>query len=128
VHYFDLETDLGHYLLTYVDVPKAPATPADIKAALDGARDQALSSGAHLLLENDISVAGVVGRELLVEQNSFILKARYFFVKERLYQIILITRPNTVFKSGKPSADPASYTDLFQMVSKRLFDSFKLTE
>ena len=127
-HYFDLETDLGHYLLTYVDVPKAPTTPEDIKAALDSARDQALSSGARLLLENDISMAGVVGRELLVEQNGLILRARYFFVKERLYQIIFVAQPNTVFNNGKPSANPANYTDLFQMVSKKLFDSFKVTE
>ncbi len=127
VHYFNLQTDLGHYLLTYVDVPKAPATPDDIKAALDSARDQALSTGAHLLIENDISVAGVVGRELLVEQDGLILKARYFFVKERLYQIILAARPATVFNNGKASANPANYTDLFAMVSKKFFDSFKVT-
>src|SRR6185369_15346002 len=127
-HYFDLETDLGHYLLTYVDVPKAPTAPEDIKAALDGARDQALSSGARLLLEKDISVAGVVGRELLVEQNGLILKARYFFVKERLYQIILVAPPNAVFNNGKSSANPTNYTDLFQAVSKKFFDSFNVTQ
>jgi hypothetical protein len=127
-HYFDLETDLGHYLLIYVDVPMAPTTPEDTKAALDSSRDQALANGARLLLENDISVAGVVGRELLVEQNGLILKARYFFVKGRLYQMMLVLRPNTVFRNGKPSANPASYTDLFQMVSKKFFDSFKVTE
>ena len=128
VHYFNLETDLGHYLLTYVDVPYSPTTPEDTKAALDSARDQALAAGARRLLENEISVAGVVGRELLVEQNGLIVKARFFFVKERLYQIILATRPNTVFSNGKPSSDPANYTELFQSVSKKLFDSFKVTE
>jgi hypothetical protein len=127
-HYFNLETDLGHYLVTYVDMPEGPTTPADTKAALDSARDQALSSGARLLLENDISVAGVVGRELLVEQNGLIVKARFFFVKARLYQILFVTRPNTVFNNGKPSANTADYTDLFQSVSKKFFDSFKLTE
>ena len=128
MHYFDLETDLGHYLLTYVDVPVSPTTPEDTKAALDSSRDQALANGARLLLENDISVAGFVGRELLIEQNGLILKARYFFVKGRLYQIMLLLRRNTVFSNGKPSANPASYTDLFQMVSKKFFDSFKVTE
>jgi hypothetical protein len=128
MHHFDLETDLGHYLLTYVDVPVSLTTPEDTKAALDSSRDQALANGARLLLENDISLAGVVGRELLVEQNGLILKARYFFVKGRLYQIMLVLRPNTVFSSGKPSANPASYTELFQMVSKKFFDSFKVTE
>jgi len=127
-HYFNLETDLGHYLVTYVDVPKSPTTPDDNKAALDSARDQALSSGARLLIENDISVAGVVGRELLVEKNGLIVKARFFFVKERLYQILFVTHPNTVFNDAKPSANPANYTDLFQMVSKKFFDSFKVTE
>lgn len=126
-HYFDLETDLGHYLVTYVDVPKPPTTPEDIKAALDNSRDRAVANGARLLIENDISVAGVVGRELLLEHNGLILRTRSFFVNGRLYQIILVARPNTVFNSGKPSADPAGYTDLFQMVSKRFFDSFKVT-
>jgi len=128
IHFFTLDTDLGQYYIDYKDFPVAPTTPEETKEALDSARDKALAGGARLLVENDVSMAGVVARELLVQKGAFILRARFFSVKSRSYQLILATLPNVVFKNGKPSANAADRTDLFEMVSKKFFDSFKVTE
>jgi hypothetical protein len=127
-HSFILQTDFGHYYVSYVDFPISPSTPEETKGALDSSRDEALKDGARLIVENDVSVAGVVARELLVEKNNFIIRARYFYVKTRLYQMIFTTLPIGVFKNGKPSANAADRTEVFEMVSKKFFDSFKLTQ
>jgi hypothetical protein len=127
IHFFTLETDLGQYYIDYKDFPVAPTTPEEIKEALDSSRDKALAGGARLLVENDVSMAGVVARELLVQKGDFTLRARFFFVKSRSYQLILGTLPNVVFKNAKPSANAADRTDLFEMVSRKFFDSFKVT-
>jgi hypothetical protein len=128
-HSFTLQTDLGVYFISYTDFPVSPTTPAEKKAALDSASNQALKErGVRLIVENDVSMAGVVGRELLVEKSNWIMRARYFFVQARAYQIIFTTAPNAAFKSGKPSANAADRTDFFEMVSKKLFESFKVTE
>jgi hypothetical protein len=127
-HAFTLQTDFGVYYISYIDFPMSPTTPEENKEALDHSRDHALKEGTRLIVENDVSMAGVVGRELLVENNKWIMRARYFFIKTRLYQIILTTLPNVVFKNAKPSANAADRTDLFEMVSKELFDSFKVTQ
>ena len=127
-HAFVLQTDFGHYYVHYVDFPVGPETPEEHKEFLDGARDQIVSGGARVLGQADVSIGGVVGRELLVEKGPFIIRARYFFVKARSYQIIFTTLPDAVFKNGKPSANAADRTDLFEMVSKKFLDSFKVIE
>jgi hypothetical protein len=127
-HAFTLQTDFGVYYIAYIDFPVGPETPEENKQALDYSREQAVSGGVRLLVENDVTMAGAVGRELLIAKNRWIMRARYFYVKKRLYQIILTSLPHRVFKDGKPSANAADRTDLFEMVSKRLFDSFKVTQ
>lgn len=124
---FGLQTDFGHYYFHYVDFPAGPETPAETKEFLDGGREAALAGGARLLIENDVSIGGVAGRELLVEKGPVIIRARHFFVKTRSYQIIFTTLPDAVFKNGKPSANAADRTELFELISKRFLDSFKLT-
>lgn len=127
-HAFLLQTNYGHYYVHYVDFPIGPETPQEHKEFLDGARDQVVSGGARVLAETDFSVGGIAGRELLVEKGLLIIRARYFFVKARSYQIIFSTLPDAVFKNGKPSANAADRTDLFEMVSKKFFGSFKVIE
>ena len=127
-HAFFLQTDFGHYYVHYVDFPAGPETLAETKEFLDGGREAALAGGARLLVENDVSIGGVAGRELLVEKGPIIIRARHFFVKARSYQIIFTTLPDAVFKNGKPSANAADRTELFELVSRRFLDSFKLTQ
>ena len=63
-----------------------------------------------------------------MERNDVIQKGRFFFAKERFYLVILTSPMNLAFRDGKPSGNPADRTELFETVSKRFFDSFKLTK
>jgi hypothetical protein len=124
-HSFVLETGTFLYYVSYVDFPVGPETPEENKAALDESRDRTLTNH-RLISENDITVDGIVGRELLVDRNGLILKGRFFYARQRLYQVILSAPSNVVFRDGKPSPNANDRTDLFEKTSAKFFGSFKL--
>src|SRR5215216_1094098 len=126
-HFFVLEVDKFFYYVSYVDLPAGPQTPEENKAALDESRDRALANH-RLINENDITLDGIVGRELLVDRNGLILKGRFFYVRQRLYHVILTAPSDVVFRDGKPSPNAKDRTDLFEKTSAKFFDSFKLTK
>ena len=126
-HFFVVKRGNFQYYISYADFPMSPQTPAEIKMALDQTRDRTAARG-RLLSENDVTFDGVAGRELLLERNDLIQKGRLFFAKGRFYLVILTARPTVVFRDGKASGNPADRTELFETVSKRFFDSFKLTK
>lgn len=126
-HFFVLEKDQFLFYVSYVDLPAGPETPEENKAALDEARDRALANH-RLLGENDVTLDGIVGRELLVDRNGLILKGRFFYAKQRLYHVILTAPSNVVFRDGKPSSNASDRTDLFEKTSAKYLDSFKLTK
>ena len=127
-HFFVLETGTFLYYVSYVDLPAGPETPEETKAALDESRDRALAKH-RLISEKDVTLDGIVGRELLVERDTgLILKGRFFYAKQRLYHVILTAPPNVVFLDGKPSPNAKDRTDLFEKTSAKFFDSFKLTK
>ena len=125
-HSFSVEGDLGIYYVAYVEFPVSPETPDEIRAGLDSSRDQASRDG-HLISENDVSLGDVLGREILVKKNNLIFHARYFFTKGRLFQAILTSAPQIVFKEGEPTSNPSDFTDTYRTSAKKFFDSFKLT-
>src|SRR5215211_8115284 len=87
-HFFVLETGTFLYYISYVDNPEGPQTPEETKAALDKSRDRALAKH-RLISEKDITLDGIVGRELLVERDTgLILKRRFFYARQRLYHVI----------------------------------------
>lgn len=127
-HFFVLKTDTFLYYISYVDLPKGPQTPEETKAALDASRDRALAKH-RLLTENEITLDGIVGRELLVARdNGVIMKGRFFYAKQRLYHVILTARSNVVFRDGTPSPNAVDRTDLFEKTSAKFLNSFKLTK
>lgn len=126
-HYFAVETEKFVYHISYVDLPVGPETPEETKEALDSSRDHAVKDH-RLISENDVTLDGIVGREMLVARNDLIFNGRFFYVKKRLYHLILGARANVVFRDGKPSADAKDRTDLFRKTSKKFFDSFTLTK
>jgi len=71
---------------------------------------------------------GIASKEVLLERNGLIQKGRFFYAKKRFYLVILTVPMNVAFRDGKPSANPADRTELFETASKRFFDSFKLTK
>jgi hypothetical protein len=126
-HFFVIKTDNFLYYISYADFPEFPQTPAEIKMALDKTRDRTAAKG-RILSENDVTFDGILGRELLLERNGLIQKGRFFYAKGRFYLVILTAPPSVAFRDGKPSANPADRTELFETASKRFFDSFKLTK
>lgn len=126
-HFFVVQTDNFQYYISYADLSVSPQTPAEIKMALDQTRDRTAAKG-RMLSENSITFDGIVGREVLLERNGLIQKGRFFFARERFYLVILTAPMNLAFRDGKPSGNPADRTELFETVSKRFFDSFKLTK
>ena len=124
-HLFFVKNESIVYYVSYLDFPLAPKTPDENKAILDYARQQVVNDGTVLISETDMSIAGVAGRELFVEKEGSIMRVRYFFLKERLYQMILLAPPNAVFSNGKPSANAAGRTQFFEMISQRFFDTFQ---
>lgn len=126
-HVAILETGSAVYYVSYTDLPAGLETPEEIKLGLDSSRDQAVANGNRLIVENDVTVAGVGGRELLMEKDGQIMRARFFYLKKRLYQLIIGAPAGLVFRDGKSSANPADRTELYETTSKTFFDSFKLT-
>ena len=127
-HFFVLETDTFLYYVSYVDLPAGPQTPEEIKAALDQSRDRALAK-ARLISENDITLEGIAGKELLVAgESGLILKGRFFYAKQLLYHVIVSAPSNVVFRDGKPSPNAKDRTDLFEQSSAKFLDSFRLSK
>ena len=125
-HFFVLKTDQFLYYVSYVNLPAGPQTPEENKAALDKSRDRALVN-RRLIKENDITLDGIVGRELLiVGGDDLILKGRFFYATQRLYHVIVTAPSTVVFRDGKPSPNAKDRTDLFEKTSAKFLDSFKL--
>jgi hypothetical protein len=124
---FVLQTDMALYYVSYVDLPMPPGplTPEDRKEALDSTRERILGSGARIITESDVSVAGNPGTEILAEKDAMILRARFALIGSRLYQIILGAPRTSVFINGKVSPKAADRTHVFEQTSAKFFDSFK---
>ena len=122
------ETASEVYYVSYVDLPAGLETPEEIKAGLDSSRDGAIAGGHRLISESNVTISGVDGRELLMEKNGLIIRGRFFYLKQRLYQVIFGTPAARAFRNGKSSPNPADRTEHFETTTKRFFDSFKLTK
>jgi len=135
-----VETDLGPltlhqailigpsaaYHVSYSDLPVGPETPAQKKQRLDGSRDELIAAGLRLITETDVTIAGIGGREWLMERGGAITRVRAFFLDQRFYQLIFHAPVALAFRNGKPSPNPADRTEIFEKISLEFFDSFKL--
>jgi hypothetical protein len=128
MHLFVVDTSLGEYGVSYADLPVKSNDPALVRRLLDGSRDEMLANGATRLNENDVTLAGIIGRELIVERAGFIGRHRTFLVDGRLYAVILATAANVAFKNGKPSPNPDDRSDLYEKTCSQFFDSFRFIE
>jgi hypothetical protein len=126
---FIVESDISACYVSYSDLPNSgPLKPKEQKEMLDSTRDRVLTDGAKLFSESDVSVSGTPGREFLAEKKGVILRGRMIYVNGRLYLLMLGVQPDTAFFNRQPSANPADRTDIFEQISTKFFDSFKLTK
>ena len=128
-HGFLVQSDVSVYYLSYSEFPNVGRlTPQDQKEMLDSSRNDVINDGAKLISEADVTVGGTPGRELLAEKDGMILRARIAYINGRLFNLIIGVQANTAFTKGKPSANVADRTELFEQISAKFFDSFKLTK
>src|SRR5215213_3517128 len=79
-----------------------------------------------LLREKEIIFNDKPALDLLLDNIFTVIQARIFLVKERLFILMFATRPNVAFKSGQSSIKVEDQTDLYQTITTRFLDSFKV--
>jgi TonB family protein len=128
LHLFGSDTRTGVYMIAYVDFPQTPEDPAAVRRALDAGRDRMLAEDKNrkLLGEKEITVEGLLAREVLFEDGELFYRNRTFMTHGRLYQVVLAAPFNVAFNTGRPSNDQKDWTDLYQSMGERFFGSFKL--
>jgi hypothetical protein len=107
------------YIASYAEFPQPVADPAVIKRMLDSGRDQALArSKARLVSEKEITLGGHFGRAVVAAADAALIRARFYWVGQRLYQTVLLT---SVGRS--PAAARAD-----ESAAAKFFESFKLKD
>jgi hypothetical protein len=121
-HLLTLETELGGYVVTYLEFPDDVTDPDQIKSMLDRGRQGGVAgSGGELTSETDIKLNGYFGREWSMKlPGGLTATARAYWVKRRLYQIIFV-------KSPKANESPEVIT-LRQQAETKFLDSFALND
>jgi thioredoxin 1 len=125
VHLYALRNTVGDFTVSYMDVPQA----GDDSAAgnvLDSVRSWVIQNGSVVISEQELSLNGVRGRELVMADQGFINHTRYFVVKGRMYTLTIGTTPKIVFKNEKVTSIESDRTDLYREVSDQFFKSFKI--
>jgi TonB family protein len=130
LHNCQLNTPAAMYIVTYADFPIKIEDPDVLKKYFDAIRDALLANhkGDKLLGENEITLNKEVGREWLMDDGNFIIRHRNFFIKYRLYQIILGIARSEALKAGRSGTDPQDRTEFYEMVSSKFHNSFKLLD
>jgi hypothetical protein len=119
-HMFMLDTPPAGYVFSYVQFPQEITDPASVKGMLDAGREGAIAtSGAKLKSEREIRLNEHYGREWLLELPGGLMATNHaFWVKRRLYQLVVVVAPNT--------SDTPETIRLRQDSANRYFDSFRL--
>jgi thioredoxin-related protein len=126
VHLYATRNSVGDFAVSYMDVPKLSEDPTAAGNVLDAMRSWVIQNGATVITEQELTVDGVRGRELVASDQGFINQTRYFVVKGRLYTVTIATTPKVVFKNEKVTAIENDRTDLYREVSDQFFKSFKI--
>ena len=121
-HLLTLETELGGYVISYLQFPEDITDPQLIKQMLDRGREGGIAkSGGELVGETEIKLNGYFGREWTLKlPGGLNLSARAYWVKRRLYQ--------TVFVMSPKANDSPEVMKLRQQAGTKFLDSFTLSE
>lgn len=116
---FYLETSAANYMVAFADIPVNPTSPDEVKILLDGGRNRLLANKQRRLIsESEITIGDHLGRELIVEDVDGITKARYYLVKQRLYQVFIVMPDD---RNASPEI-----IKMHEATKSRFLDSFKL--
>ena len=112
-HMFSVEMSSGSvaYIVSYNDYPRALVAFGTPDSLLDGVVEGAVGKGRSVKSQRNVALAGHPGREFTaVLASGHEYASRVFLVKERLYQLNVVSDPGKVDEQDK----------------LRFFDSFKL--
>ncbi len=125
VHVYAIRNSVGDFAVSYMGVP-ASDDPSVAGNVLDSVRSWVIQNGSVVISEQELTLNGVRGRELVSSDHGFINQTRYFVVKGRMYTLTLATTPQVVFKNEKITSIENDRTDLYREVSDQFFKSFKI--
>jgi hypothetical protein len=96
---FNAKLKYQEFTIAYSEYPDSFVKVTDPKTLLDGSRDGAVRNiQGQLLSETLIDIDGNPGRELRIEgPQKMVLKSRMYLVKNRLYQIMVVSKPDHAF-------------------------------
>jgi hypothetical protein len=116
---FALEDGGRVYIASYGEFPLPVTDPSIIKRMLDRGRDQALSqSKTRLVSERELTLGENLGREVVAEADNALIRARFYWVRQRLYQTVVMT----------PSKRSPAAVKTDESAAAKFFDSFKLKD
>ena len=104
--------------INYTDFPFEVSDPTSVRKILDAARDSLVSENPNrkLIAETETQLGSTIGREIKIEEDNTMQVARLFYVKKRLFQVMVGVKAST-------SEDALRFqTD----VRQKLFSSFKI--
>ena len=101
LHIFDLDKGDIYFAVSYSDYPDSLVKSLSVSKHLDNAREGALANTmATLTAEEIIEVEGYEGRLLSAKiGEDYALRAKFFLVGNRLYQLIIVTNKNNLYSS-----------------------------
>ena len=121
-HLLTLETELGGYVVSYLEFPDEVTDPARIKLMLDRGREGGIaSSGGELVSETEIKLNGYFGREWSMKlSGGLTATARAYWVRRRLFQ--------TVFVKSPKASDSPEVIRMRQQAESKFLNSFTLSD
>lgn len=105
------------FAVAYSDYPEGLVRQSDIDLMLDGVRLGAIQNvNGTLLSEEHITLSGYPGREFIAKVQfapgvDGVLRARYYLVEFRLYQIFVVVRPD-----HETDQDVEDFLDSFKLL------------
>ena len=121
-HLLTLETEVGGYLVSYLEFTEETTDPEEIKRLLDRGREGGVAkSGGELVSETEIKLGSHFGREWILKlPRGMSATARAYWVKRRLYQ--------TVFVKNPKETDSQEIRKLRQQAEAKFLGSFSLRD
>lgn len=121
-HLLTLETEIGGYVVSFLEFPEDVTDPDRIKLMLDRGRDGGVaSSGGELVSETEIKLNGYFGREWSMKlSGGLTATARAYWVKRRLFQTVFVKSPKV--------NDSPEVIRLRQQAETKFLDSFALSD
>lgn len=118
VRVFVVRNSVATYAVLFGDFPGG-AEPEELKTAFDNGRDRALTEGKlQLISEKDISSAGMMAREYIMDDGAFVIRNRVYYNKGRLYE--------TIFAGPALNAMPTGLVQYYDGLAAKFFNSFKI--